>query len=120
MKSKYNKGLNMYKAFLVALFSGVCVSAAADSQGLPPPYPAPNQSAPPPNTVYYPSPGVVYQQAPVVVQEQVTPPQVVMPPGVVYLAPTYPIPEVGFVWSYHPGHGWGWFHPERGWHRGWR
>jgi len=50
----------------------------------------------------------------------VPPPGVVVPPGVVYVAPTYAVPGPGYVWRYHPEHGWGWHHPESGWHRGWR
>ncbi len=42
------------------------------------------------------------------------------PPQVVYVQPAYPRPAIGFEWSYHPHYGWGWYHPERGWHRGWR
>lgn len=45
---------------------------------------------------------------------------VVVPPGVVYVAPAYPIPGPGYVWAYHPAFGWGWRHPVYGWHRGWR
>ena len=48
------------------------------------------------------------------------PPGVVVPPGVVYVAPTYPAPSIDFVWEFHPQYGWGWRHPQRGWHRGWR
>ena len=44
----------------------------------------------------------------------------VAPPGVVYVAPTYASPGVGWVWMYHPHYGWGWHHPRYGWHRGWR
>ena len=47
-------------------------------------------------------------------------PAFVAPPGVVYVAPTYAIPGPGFVWAYHARFGWGWHHPELGWHRGWR
>ncbi|MBB3213542.1 hypothetical protein FHW67_002840 [Herbaspirillum sp. Sphag1AN] len=54
----------------------------------------------------------------------VTPPTVrpayVAPPGVVYVAPSYPQPAVGYVWAYHPHYGWGWHHPQYGWHQGWR
>jgi len=57
------------------------------------------------------APPVAVQPAPVVMAP---------PPGVVYVAPTYPAPAVGFVWAYHPRFGWGWRHPEHGWHRGWR
>lgn len=42
------------------------------------------------------------------------------PPGVVYVAPTYAMPAPGYVWLYHPSYGWGWHHPQHGWHRGWR
>lgn len=42
------------------------------------------------------------------------------PPRVVYVAPTYPSPGPGWVWMAHPAYGWGWHHPEHGWHRGWR
>lgn len=37
----------------------------------------------------------------------------------VYVAPAYPTPGVGWVWEYHPNFGWGWHHPEYGWHKGW-
>ena len=47
-------------------------------------------------------------------------PAIVAPPGVVYVAPVYAAPGPGYVWSYHPRYGWGWHHPEYGWHRGWR
>jgi hypothetical protein len=39
------------------------------------------------------------------------------PPGTVYVAPPYPAPAVGFMWLWHPEIGWGWYHPQRGWHR---
>jgi len=42
------------------------------------------------------------------------------PPGVVYVAPTYALPAPGFAWRYSGRYGWGWHHPQRGWHRGWR
>ena len=42
------------------------------------------------------------------------------PPGVAYVAPTYAIPGPGFVWAYHARFGWGWHHPQLGWHRGWQ
>ena len=42
------------------------------------------------------------------------------PPGVAYVAPTYAVPAPGYVWGYHAQYGWGWRHPELGWHRGWR
>jgi len=41
------------------------------------------------------------------------------PPGVVYVAPTYASPGIGYAWEYHPHYGWGWHHPQYGWHRGW-
>ena len=68
------------------------------------------------------APPVATQQQIVIqpTQTVVMPQGVVVPPGVVYVAPTYPAPAVGFVWSYHPRFGWGWHHPNRGWHRGWR
>jgi len=50
----------------------------------------------------------------------VPPPGVVVPPGVVYVAPAYVAPGPGYYWRYHSGYGWGWHHPEAGWHRGWR
>lgn len=40
--------------------------------------------------------------------------------GVGYVAPTYANPAPGYVWARHGYHGWGWRHPHRGWHRGWR
>ena len=42
------------------------------------------------------------------------------PAGVVYVAPSYAIPAPGYIWMFHPGYGWGWHHPQYGWHRGWR
>ena len=42
------------------------------------------------------------------------------PAGVVYVAPTYAMPAPGYVWGYHASYGWGWRHPQHGWHRGWR
>jgi hypothetical protein len=41
-------------------------------------------------------------------------------PGVVYVAPTYAMPGPGYAWQLHGRFGWGWHHPGRGWHRGWR
>ena len=46
--------------------------------------------------------------------------RVAVAPGPVYVEPAYPSPGVGFVWEIHPRFGWGWHHPGRGWHRGWR
>jgi hypothetical protein len=43
----------------------------------------------------------------------------IAPAGVVYVAPTYASPGEGYRWEYHPTYGWGWRHPERGWHKGW-
>lgn len=63
------------------------------------------------------APIVVHQQPAVVVQQ---PAGIVLPPGVVYVAPTYPAPAVGFVWEFHSRYGWGWRHPQHGWHQGWR
>ena len=42
------------------------------------------------------------------------------PSGAVYVAPTYAMPGPGYAWRQHGRHGWGWNHPNRGWHRGWR
>ena len=42
------------------------------------------------------------------------------PPAVIYVAPTYAMPGPGFAWQHHAQFGWGWRHPNRGWHRGWR
>jgi len=41
-------------------------------------------------------------------------------PTVTYVAPTYAAPAVGFYWAFHPRFGWGYYHPQQGWHRGWR
>ena len=43
----------------------------------------------------------------------------VAPAGVVYVAPEYAAPGPGYRWEYHARYGWGWRHPDRGWHRGW-
>ena len=50
---------------------------------------------------------------------QVLVPQIplILPSGVDYLAPTYNAPGANWTWAYHPRLGWGWHHPERGWHR---
>ena len=51
----------------------------------------------------------------------VAPPRVaVAAPAGVYVAPTYASPGVSWVWAFHPDFGWGWHHPQYGWHRGWR
>lgn len=34
--------------------------------------------------------------------------------------PDYPSPGAGWMWMQNPHRGWGWHHPNRGWHRGWR
>lgn len=65
------------------------------------------------------------QPVPVMVQHTpgvviAPPPGVAIPQGVVYVAPTSPAPAVGFVWEFHPRFGWGWRHPQHGWHHGWR
>lgn len=52
---------------------------------------------------------------PVYAQQEFAP-----PPGVVYVQPTYVLPAPGYVWGYHPHYGWGYRHPQYGWHRGWR
>jgi len=33
--------------------------------------------------------------------------------------PTYAVPGPGYVWAFHAHYGWGWHHPDYGWHRGW-
>ena len=38
----------------------------------------------------------------------------------VYVAPTYESPGPGWAWELHATEGWGWHHPQQGWHRGWR
>jgi hypothetical protein len=52
---------------------------------------------------------------PAYVQQEFAP-----PPGVVYVQPTYALPAPGYAWVYHPRFGWGYHHPQYGWHRGWR
>ena len=47
-------------------------------------------------------------------------PEYVVPPGVVFIAPTYALPAPGYYWRHHPRFGWGWRHRGYGWHRGWR
>ncbi len=42
------------------------------------------------------------------------------PPGVVFVEPGYASPGDGYRWEHHSQYGWGWNHPDRGWHRGWR
>ena len=44
-------------------------------------------------------------------------PAVYVPPGVVYVGPSYGAPGAGYIWSFDAMLGWGWWHPERGWHR---
>ena len=41
------------------------------------------------------------------------------PAGVVYVEPSYASPGPGYAWEYHGRYGWGWRHPQQGWHRGW-
>jgi hypothetical protein len=36
-----------------------------------------------------------------------------------YVQPYYSSPGPNFGWREHPREGWGWYHPDRGWHRGW-
>ena len=54
------------------------------------------------------------------VQPVLVEPAYAPPPGVVYVQPTYALPAPGYVWRYHGNLGWGWRHPNYGWHRGWR
>lgn len=50
-----------------------------------------------------------------------TPDYFATPPGVVYVAPDYAIPGPGYSWNFNANvNAWGWHHPDRGWHRGWR
>jgi hypothetical protein len=48
------------------------------------------------------------------------PVMVAAPAQSVYAEPTYASPGVGWAWEFHPAFGWGWHHPQHGWHRGWR
>ncbi len=57
---------------------------------------------------------------PVVVRPAYVQQEFAPPPGVIYVQPTYAVPQVGYVWGYHPYYGWGYRHPQYGWHRGWR
>ena len=50
----------------------------------------------------------------------VAPPEVVVPAGVIYVAPSYAVPGPGYAWAHHPRYGWGYRHHHHGWHRGWR
>ena len=54
------------------------------------------------------------------VQQVIVEPAYAPPPGVIYVQPTYAVPAPGYVWQYHVRYGWGWHHPNYGWHRGWR
>ena len=47
-------------------------------------------------------------------------PEYVVPPGVVFIAPTYALPAPGYYWRHHARFGWGWRHRAHGWPRGWR
>jgi hypothetical protein len=96
---------HMKKPLMAVAFSALALQACV-------------MAPPQPDPVMVQQPPVMVQQAPGVI---VSPPaSVVVPPGVVYVAPSYPAPAVGFVWEFHPRFGWGWRHPHRGWHRGWR
>jgi hypothetical protein len=35
-------------------------------------------------------------------------------------APYYAMPAPGYIWMNNLSFGWGWHHPNHGWHRGWR
>lgn len=39
------------------------------------------------------------------------------PQGVVYVAPTIPMPSPGYIWQYDAHIGWNWYHPRYGWYR---
>ena len=97
----------MIGSLVLVGFSGQVMAQAAPPGSAANPIPTPMNAQPP----------VVVQPSPVVVAP---PPGVVVPAGVVYVAPAYPAPAIGYVWSYNPRYGWGWFHPRYGWHRGWR
>jgi hypothetical protein len=43
-------------------------------------------------------------------------PPAVAPVGVAYVAPVGIAPAAGYLWRYHVGVGWGWWHPRLGWH----
>lgn len=113
---------------LLWVWAFTSLSAVAQTPGYPPP--------PPPNVIVTPGPGMqppmmvpppapvmappVMEAPPAPVMVAPPPRGVLVPPGVVYIEPTYPRPAVGFLWRYHPRYGWGWYHPRRGWHQGWR
>jgi hypothetical protein len=42
---------------------------------------------------------------------------VVVPAGVAYVPPAYPMPGPGYLWSFNVAYGWGWRHPVYGWYR---
>ncbi len=42
------------------------------------------------------------------------------PPVGVVVGPNYAAPGPGWAWRHHSHMGWGWYNPDRGWHRGWR
>ncbi|MEY8688986.1 MAG: hypothetical protein AB9M53_03785 [Leptothrix sp. (in: b-proteobacteria)] len=44
---------------------------------------------------------------------------VVVQPRAIVVEPAYPSPGPGWVWIEHPRRGWGWYHRDHGWHRGW-
>ena len=50
----------------------------------------------------------------------VQPRPIMVAPQPVYVAPAYAAPGVGWIWEFHPRYGWGWRHPQYGWHQGWR
>jgi hypothetical protein len=104
MKLLKNQGLSafggrwgwaLFAAGLLAAVSG-CVVAPAGHRGV---------MVMPPPVVVAPVPQPVY------VQPGYPPP--------VYVAPMYPSPGIGWIWSVHPRQGWGWHHPQQGWHKGW-
>ena len=45
------------------------------------------------------------------------PPGVIVPHGVVYVAPAYSAPGPGYAWRHDHRRGWGWHHERHGWHR---
>jgi hypothetical protein len=65
-------------------------------------------------------PQPVYAPQPVAVPNYVYTQPVAPPPATVYVQPAYAPPAIGFVWAFHPHFGYGYYHPQRGWARGWR
>jgi hypothetical protein len=71
--------------------------------------------APPQQQVYVPQPAYPAPAPSYAYTQPITP-----PPTVVYVQPAYVAPAIGFRWAFHPRFGWGYYHQQRGWARGWR